>query len=270
METFSLGYALLSVQGALLGIIAPELRAVVVDIGKEEQLLYLRFYYDGEVDEDVVELWWCAVTEASAHLGPDCDLDAKIERIDAPQTLPPLRGRYAYLRKEPYPPIAQDETKHPTSVERELVHLQEEIGPFISPVTDERWPTHWGMIHRTPLASHTLPARPETCTLSTAFPVAYAQLSVQRALLGVVTPELRAVVVRYSDEARQLYLWLYHESTASPESIDDWELVVTKALADFGPGYLFDARIQQLDRPQKTPFALDLKDRYAYCRTEAD
>lgn len=214
-------------------------------------------------------IWWCSITEASAQLGPDCDLDAAIERIDTPQALPPLRGRYAYLRKEP-PPIARDETKHPDPVERELVHLQKEIGPFISPVTGEELPTHWGMIHKTPLGSRTLPARPETCTLSTAFPVAYAQLSVQRALLGVVTPELRAVVVRYNDETRQLYLRLYHESSASPESIDDWELAVSKTLADFGPGYLFDARIQQLDRPQEIPFALDLKDRYAYCRTEAD
>ncbi len=268
MEKLSLGYTLLCVQNALHTIITPELRAVVVDLCQKEPLLYLRFYYDGEVDEDLIELWSCAATEASADLG--CFHDVAFERIDAPQTLPPLRGCYAYLRKEPYPPIAQDETKHPTPVERELVHLQEEIGPFISPVTSERWPTHWGMLHRTPLTSQTLPARPDTCTLSTAFPVAYAQLSVQRALLGVVTPELRAVVVRYSDEARRLYLWLYHESTASPESIDDWELVVTKTLADFGPGYLFDTHIQQLDRPQKTPFALDLKDRYAYRRTEAD
>ena len=68
METFSLGYGLLAVQSALLGVITPQLRVVVVDVCKEEDLLYLHFYYDGEADEKAVDLWECAITEASADL----------------------------------------------------------------------------------------------------------------------------------------------------------------------------------------------------------
>ena len=99
MEIFSIGYALLSIQRALLQTVTPELRAVVIDVSKEEQLLYIRFYYDGKVSEKLIDLWECAITEASADFGPECLLDAGVERLDYPQKIP-FRGRCAYLRKE--------------------------------------------------------------------------------------------------------------------------------------------------------------------------
>jgi hypothetical protein len=99
MDMFSIGYALLSIQRALLGVITPQLRAVVVDVSKEEHLLYIRFYYDGEIGNKVLDLWECAITESSADFGPDCVLDAGVERLDYPQKIP-FRGRYAYLRNE--------------------------------------------------------------------------------------------------------------------------------------------------------------------------
>ena len=99
MEIFSMGYALLAMQGALLQAVTPELRAVVVDVDKDKQLLYIHFYYDGQVSEELIELWWCTITEASADLDADCLLDAAVERLDYPTKIP-FRGRYAYLRKE--------------------------------------------------------------------------------------------------------------------------------------------------------------------------
>jgi hypothetical protein len=51
--------------------------------------------------EKLIDLWQCAITEASVALGPDCVLDDGVERLDYPKKIP-LRGRYAYLRKEPY------------------------------------------------------------------------------------------------------------------------------------------------------------------------
>lgn len=99
METFSMSYALLSIQRALLGVVTPELRAVVVDVCSGDKLFYIHFYYEGEVSEGVIDLWECAITESSADFGPDCILDAGVERLDYPQKIP-FRGRYAYLRKE--------------------------------------------------------------------------------------------------------------------------------------------------------------------------
>lgn len=98
MEVFSIPYALLAMQNALLGVVTPELRAVVLDVNPDTQLLYIRFYYDGDVSEELIDLWDCAITEASADLGADV-LDDGIERIDFPNKIP-FRGRYAYLRKE--------------------------------------------------------------------------------------------------------------------------------------------------------------------------
>ena len=98
MEVFSIDYALLAIQSALLGVVSPELRAVVVDFSKDESLLYTRFYYDGKVSDNLIDLWECAITEASADLGPDCLLDDGIERLDFPKKIP-FKGRYVYLEK---------------------------------------------------------------------------------------------------------------------------------------------------------------------------
>jgi hypothetical protein len=99
MEIFSIGYALLAVQRALLDVVVPELRAVVVDICKETQSLYPRCYPDGEASEKLIDLWECAITESIADLGLDYALDTGVERLDYPYKVP-FRGRYAYLRKE--------------------------------------------------------------------------------------------------------------------------------------------------------------------------
>jgi hypothetical protein len=99
MSDFSIRYALLSMQRALLGEVTPELRAVVVDVLEKESLLYIRFYYDGPVSEELMNLWDCVITETTADFGPDVVFDYAIERLDYPQKIPE-RGRYAYLRNE--------------------------------------------------------------------------------------------------------------------------------------------------------------------------
>ncbi|HKY99735.1 MAG TPA: hypothetical protein VJ112_01060, partial [Rhabdochlamydiaceae bacterium] len=95
----SIGYLLLTVQHALLGVVTPELRAVVVDFDKEGSLLYVRFYYDSEISKNLIDLWQSMIIEIGADFCPNCLLDGKVERADYPQTFP-FRGRYAYFRKE--------------------------------------------------------------------------------------------------------------------------------------------------------------------------
>lgn len=260
MEIFSIGYALLAVQSALLDAVTPELRAVVVDMCKETQSLYLYFYYDGKASEKLIDLWQCAVTEASAALGPNCLLDDGVERLDYPKKIP-FRGRYAYLRKEP--PISEMLFKTPAHVTREMVDFTEEVGIFINPVSGEKLRTTWGIIHHAKDGSHIVPAKPETYKIEI-FPIAYALLAIQRALLGQATPELRAIIVDVCKEKNLLYIHFYYDGELSEKMIDLWECAITEASADLGAEYVLDAGVQRLDYPKEIPF----RGRYAYLRKE--
>ena len=260
MERFSLGYSLLAVQNALLKVVTPQLRAVVVDFSKAQQL-YIRFYYDGEASEEAIDLWQCSITEASADLGVSCLLDDGIERLDYPNEIP-FRGRYAYLRKEPYFPSTQKPTKYPL-ISREIVDFQEEIGLFVSPVDGEQVNTSWGIIHYASDGTHIVPARPLSYKIEI-FPIAYAMLSIQRALLDSVTPELRAVIADVSSEDNLLYVRYYYDKEVDEQTIDLWECAITESWADFGSDYDLDAAVVRLDYPLKVPF----RGRYAYLRKE--
>ena len=90
---------LLATQRALLGVITQELRAVIVDLDNEKNVVYIRFYYHGEISEELIDLWDCAITEVIAAMDLEYVLDQGIERLDYPQKIP-VRGRYAYRRKE--------------------------------------------------------------------------------------------------------------------------------------------------------------------------
>ena len=96
MDSFSNEYTLLAMQRALLGEVTAELRAVFIYLDTNENILHARFYYDGEVSEKRIDLWDCAITEASAALGPDCFVKSRIERVDYPQKIPAM-GYCAYL-----------------------------------------------------------------------------------------------------------------------------------------------------------------------------
>lgn len=100
METFTLRQALLSTQKALLKVVTPDLRAVIIDIKKEEKIFYIHFYYHGEISKELINLWSHAITEASTEFGPNCILDGGIERVDYPNKIPIPGTRYAYCRKE--------------------------------------------------------------------------------------------------------------------------------------------------------------------------
>jgi hypothetical protein len=97
LEQFSVEYALLAVQSALLGEVTPALRAVFANVDEDQEIFYFYVYYDKEVSEKTIDLWECACTEASADLGP-CFIEREIERLDHPKAIP-VRGYCAYLRK---------------------------------------------------------------------------------------------------------------------------------------------------------------------------
>jgi hypothetical protein len=222
METMSLPYALISMQNALLDVITPQLRAVVINL--VGNVLYTRFYYDGEEDEHLIDLWQCAITEASAHMGVDCFTDSKEVRLDYPQKIP-VSGVFAYLRKEPDVLNLYDLKKSRGFSLREDFFLVEDKGVKLK---------SYGPI----------------------------LLAVQRALLGVVTPQLRSVIVDFDDE--KTYVWFYYDGEVSLEFIREWEDAVVQIGVDMGPTRLLDGHVERSDYPQEMPG----HGQYAYSRKE--
>lgn len=211
MDDFSIEYALLCMQNALQDAVTPELRAVVMDVNKDEESLYIRMYYDGNISDDLIDQYDCAITECSAHYVPDTISDYGVERLDYPQKIP-VRGRLAYLRKEP------------------------------------------GL---------SFPSQPKIEMKE--FHVAYALLAVGQALLGKVTPELRAVVVDASEEEKLLYVHFYYDGAVSEDLIELWKSAIAEAKTDFGFDCMLDSGVERFDFPsQEFPF----RGRYAYIRKE--
>ena len=210
MDKFSIEYALLSMQSALLDAITPELRGVVINVNKEKRLLYMRFYYDGEASEELIDVYQCAISESSADFGADHVLDNGVERLDYPKVIP-CNGVFAYLRKE--------------------ANFSNHISTINVKITS----------------------------------IAYALLSIQSALLGVVTPELRSVMAGFCKEKKVLSINFYYDGEVSKDLIDLWESVIAKVGLDLETGYSLDGKVERVDFPKKIHFL----ERYAYLRKEA-
>ncbi len=78
------------------------------------------------------------------------------------------------------------------------------------------------------------------------------RLSVQRALLGHVTPNLRVVSIKYVDNCIQLIF--YYDHTPSEEEQELADFTDTEFIADFpSPDYKTDFQIITLPYPNKIP-----------------
>jgi hypothetical protein len=100
-----LSYALLSTLDALNGSITPELRAVVVNVKEKEKIFYIRFFYNGIVSEEIIELWSDVIGEANFY-----PTDEGILRLDYPEKIP-CNGSLAYYRKEPKDLVKAEKVK---------------------------------------------------------------------------------------------------------------------------------------------------------------
>jgi len=128
LNDYSIEYALLYIQRSLLDAVTPDLRAVVFGLYEDQECLFLRFYYDGNVSEEVIEQWSCSITEASAGMNVDCALDDLIERLDFPKPIPFVGlhaggGYLAFLRLEP-------ESTKIDPVRRPHLNAMEEDDPY--------------------------------------------------------------------------------------------------------------------------------------------
>ena len=98
--------ALRAVGSGLMNGVTPSLRAVTVDFDPVEKMFVLFFFYDGEITEKLLELAYLADTDT------DCQSylnTCKVIRLDSPDPIP-IRGKFAYLRKEPNLPILKKES----------------------------------------------------------------------------------------------------------------------------------------------------------------
>ena len=283
MDEYSIGYALLSAQRALLEAVDPSLRAVVVDYLTGRTLLHMRFYYDGEPSEKLIENWSCAINEASTGIGTHCYSDFGAERIDYPKKLP-FEGRYAYLRKEE----GQDQYIHHlnrTSLKgstsqtllnqrdpkhKKFMHFGKPIGDAIDRDTGKRILTSWGLIQKRKDEFRILPAYedPNADPDRKAYPVAYAMLALQSALLGRVVPALRFVTADYDKNQNLFYLRVYYDGEVSKNLIDEWEDALFETCADLGKDFLFEMTIERCDFPNQPIITRPTYDQRFACYNE--
>jgi hypothetical protein len=81
-------------------------------------------------------------------------------------------------------------------------------------------------------------------------PLVYARLSIQTALLGAVTPNLRAVTVNIDEELKILTVIFIYHGEISDELFD----LASVASAEIGMlEYELDNRIERLDYPEEIP-----------------
>jgi len=88
---------LMSLWGALLGQVTPNMRAIFVDWN--ETFLCVYFVYDGAFTEEEKEAAECIGSEVCADFF-DSEFDLQCNRIDYPQPIS-CPGKCVFMRKEP-------------------------------------------------------------------------------------------------------------------------------------------------------------------------
>ena len=93
---------LLSLHRALWGEVHPQLRQASIEADHDAQTIRLRFEYDGEPSEQVLESGSCAAAEVIADFPASWQLDEQHVPVDYPHKLTPL-AHVAYRRWESDP-----------------------------------------------------------------------------------------------------------------------------------------------------------------------
>lgn len=139
----------------------------------------------------------------------------------------------------------------------ELVDFKEEIGFHVDPVTREKKITSWGIIHYSRNGGyHVIPAIPEHAPNRIVDHI-YLRLSTQRALLGAVTPNLRAVEVSISEEDRVIFIYFFYDGRIKNRIFDCATTAIAEVSADIFPDYVIAHRILRMDTPSPIPRVLD-------------
>ncbi len=206
MSEFDLEYALITMQGALLGMVVPSLRAVSVQFDPEKKLLTYYYIYDCAIDDALSDLASCSATEASAKFPANYDFEYHIEELGPSKPIP-SRGLFAYLRNEKkYSPIAAKPISFSLQ-ETKQTNKQIIVGDLLFPM--------------------------------------------QQALLGKVTPSLRAVKVNLDDATHTLECSFFYDGKITDELYDLASQTAITGAAPFAPNYTLKLNVEQLDFPNK-------------------
>jgi hypothetical protein len=96
-------------------------------------------------------------------------------------------------------------------------------------------------------------------------PEAYALLAANNALLGKVSPELRAVTVAVPSDSKLLRVCFFYDGEARAEMLQLWEKAASEMCTRMGNEYSCDTQITRVDFPQKITIP---QGRIAYFRKE--
>jgi len=202
---------LLAMQSALFSEITSELRAVDVNVDNENRIFYADFYYTDEASEKMLDLWDCIICEASAHF--TYHVEQSINRLDYPQSIP-LKGRYAYMRKE--------SIFNPANIE---------------PIFDKKI---IDIMKKMPLK--TLELLPfEFLTQLNLSQNAYLRLITQEALLGQVEPNLREISLEWMNDF--LFVHFYYDENITISNEESVENVMNHIKSYMHPKAYLEKRV---------------------------
>ncbi len=216
--------AILSMNRALWLEVSPALRAA--KIHWDDQEIHLSFYYDGEISDDDCDSAQCVGTEVISDY-PDYQLKEDILRWDYPKPIPQGEGEIVYLRREKAAGMLYmrglmstlfGEEKRQWGKKKSVLSEQEQ-----TPKSDDEFQE----INYTS-----------------------AVLSMNTALLGSVSPALRAAMIQWKD--KEFHLYFYYDGEISEEDRESAECVAEEVISDF-PRYKVNLDIVRLDYPKPIP-----------------
>lgn len=132
---------------------------------------------------------------------------------------------------------------------REWVDFGELIGYYI-PANDitAKIPTTKGVIHHSKSGSHIIPANPQNQE-DLVVDVSKLRLSGQRALWGIITPNVRKISI--CQEESSLLLCFYYDEDPTEMEIDSSEVAASEIIADFPEASLIDCERNVVNAPEK-------------------
>lgn len=81
----------------------------------------------------------------------------------------------------------------------------------------------------------------------------YGLLSALNALLGAVTPNLRAFTIQVFVQEKIVKAALFYDGKISDEDFDIANCALTEIISDFPPDYTLEENIERLDYPAAIP-----------------